>query len=87
MTENTIPLASLPSPGRRPHVDGMQVGQLVYSSYGRRMRVCETDEWVIVGGKATGPYARLSACDAPDLQVIWPRHWYTAHGETLEMFA
>lgn len=89
--EVEIPLDQLPR--RRPCVRGLSVGQIVYSEYGRKMRVVAVDEWVIFGWSmhadqtARGPFARLQALDDPACEVIWPREWYTAAGETMELFA
>jgi len=90
MTVRRIPLSRLPKPGKRPHVADLAVGQTVHSRYGRRMRVVATDEWVIYGWwpgerTAVGPYARLEAADDPKGQVIWPREWIVATGDTMAL--
>lgn len=88
--EREIPLDQLPR--KRPAVPGLQVGQIVYSTHGRRMRVTAVDTWVIFGWSmhkdraARGPFATLVALDDPDCTVIWPREWYTTAGETMRLF-
>jgi hypothetical protein len=88
-TETTIPLDSLPRPGKLPHVPGIALGDVVTGHKGRRMRVTRTDEWVICGDRATGPYCHLVALDDCKAvsNVIWPRSWYAKRGESLELFA
>ncbi len=89
-TEREIPLDQLPR--KRPAVPGLQVGQIVYSRHGRRMRVAAVDTWLTFGWLphhdriARGPFATLVALDDRDCTVIWPREWYTAEGETMRLF-
>lgn len=84
--ERTVALPSLRH-GPRPRLEGLRVGQVVTGRAGRSFRVLATDEHVIQGDTATGPYALLVAQDDPAVRVIWPRHWYTALGETGRLFA
>lgn len=89
--ETTTPLLDLPKPGNRKALDGLRIGDTVAErQYGRRMRVLSVDEYVICSygqpdQSATGPYARLQAIDDPSVTVIWPRAWYVAAGEQLEL--
>ena len=85
--EHTTPLVSIAAPGARPILAGLRVGQVVTGHLGRPMRVLDVDEYVISGDEVCGPYAALSPIDEPGMRVIWPRHWYTAHGEQLRMFS
>lgn len=87
--EVTIPLEHMPPPGKRPRVPGLAVGDVVVGNLGRRMRITSTDEWVIVGDNATGPYCQLQALDncRACSNPIWPRSWYAKRGESLELFA
>jgi hypothetical protein len=82
--EATVNVDSLPR--RRPGVPGLRAGQVVTSHHGRRMRVLRTDEWVIQNKSATGPYAHLQALDDRACRVIWPRAWYLATGDQLNLF-
>jgi len=85
--EHTTPISVIPAPGARPILAGLRVGQVVTGHLGRQMRVLAVDEYVICTNTANGPYAALSPLDDPGMRVIWPRHWYTAHGEQVRMFA
>ena len=66
-------------------VMGLAVGDIVYSKYGRRMRVERTNEYVSNGETATGPYCALQALDDKNCDAIWPRRWYTKRGDTLQL--
>ena len=88
--ETTRPLASMPHPDQWPHVPGVKVGDLVFSRFGRRMRVEKTNTFVVTGtdaqaDSATGPYCSLVALDDKNAGGIWPRHWYTLPGETQQL--
>lgn len=87
--ETTWPVASLPHPDEWPHVPGIKVGDVVFSRFGRRMRVQQTNTFVITGtddtDTATGPYCSLVALDDKNAGGIWPRHWYTLPGETQQL--
>ena len=61
--ESTIPAERLRHHSMLPHVPGLAVGDIVYSKYGRRMRVERTNEYVSNGETATGPYCALQALD------------------------
>lgn len=94
MTEVTIPVTTLPRPGRRPAVPGLAVGQVVTGRRGRLMRVVATDVWLIAQSvddadqdDATGPYAQLQALDDKHCTPIWPRAWYVAPGQQEDLFA
>lgn len=41
----------------------------------------ELGEWVPAHERVPAPGTECV------VRVIWPRHWYTAHGETMRMFA
>lgn len=69
-------------------VPGIKVGQIVTGRLGRRMRVLNNSEFVnYQDGHREGPYCLLQAIDDKHCTVIWPRDWYQAQGETLELFA
>lgn len=68
------------------HVLGIAVGDIVFSSHGRPMRVERTDEFVRCNDQTTGPYCALQALDDRNCCVIWPRSWYTTSGEQLVLF-
>lgn len=53
--ESTIPAERLRHHSMLPHAPGLAVGDIVYSEYGRRMRVERTNEYVSNGETATGP--------------------------------
>lgn len=80
--ETTTPLRLLPSHGHRPHVLGVRIGDIVHSKHGRAMSVKRTDEYVITGDDATGPYCSVAALDDANANFIWPRHCYTLPGDT-----
>ena len=83
--ESTIPAERLRHYRMLPHVPGLAVGDIVYSEYGRRMRVERTNVYVSNGETATGPYCALRALDDKNCGAIWPRRWYTKRGETLQL--
>lgn len=86
VNERTVPSSSLER--FRPCVPGIWVGQTVTGTLGRRFRVLATDEWVEHSDDtASGPYARLQALDDRQVTVIWPRAWYMAPGQQLELFS
>lgn len=89
-SESTIQLSALPPHKKRPHVPGLAVGDVVFSHYGRRMRVEKTNEFVLTGTNAardtaTGPYCSVRALDDSNAGGIWPRHWYAQRGETMQL--
>ena len=84
MTDITVHLSCLPN-RRRPCVPDLKIGDIVTGYRGRRMRVLEVDEWVIVRDQATGPYCRLQALDDAQCIVIWPRAWYCKTGESMQL--
>ena len=84
IVEIDIPMDSLPNKNR-PKVPGLFAGDIVIGNMGRRMRILNSDEWVIIEGRAAGPYCRLQAIDDDRVVVIWPRSWYCKHGESLEL--
>lgn len=71
---------------RLPHVPGLRVGDIVFSQYGRRMRVESTNEYISTNAEeAIGPYCALRALDDKNCGVIWPRSWYTKPGEQMAL--
>lgn len=73
----------------RPCVPGVRVGQTVRSvvGSGRAFKVLRTDELVTYSdGRTEGPYCRLQALDDRSCEVLYPRSWYTAPGESLALF-
>lgn len=69
------------------HVPGIAVGDIVFSRYGRPMRVERTDEFVRCNDQTSGPYCALQALDDKNCSVIWPRSWYTTRGEQFVLFS
>ena len=84
IAEIEVPVDSLRK-NQNKKVRGMESGDIVIGRMGRRMRVLNCNEWVIVRDKATGPYCRLQATDDQSVIVIWPRSWYCKPGESLEL--
>lgn len=76
MTDRIAPLS----------VSGISVGDIVFSRYGRPMRVERTNEFVRCNDQTSGPYCALQALDDKNCTVIWPRNWYTTRGEQLVLF-
>lgn len=73
---------------KRPQVPGIRVGQIAYSTHGRRMRILENDVMVRYSDvHAEGPYACLQALDDRNCTAIWPREWYSVPGQQLDIFA
>ena len=64
--ESTIPAERLRHHRMLPHVPGLAVGDIVYSEYGRRMRVERTNEYV-----SNGENVRLHRIVMPHCEDTW----------------
>lgn len=73
----------------RACVSDVAVGQVVRSvvGSGRAFKVLRNEEFVnYQDGTRQGPYCRLQALDDRNIQVIYPRDWYTTPGQSLPLF-
>lgn len=63
----------------------IKVGEIVTGRFGRQMRVMDLDERITINDELGPPLYRLCAIDDPYFQVLWPREWVTAYGQTMPL--